>query len=265
MPGAAQRAALTRDLRRSTMGRDARKQDLAGRRRRPVTRSRRPAAMIGIGLVSIAAAGAAIGGAASAAVPEFPNNLVVFPNRDFVTVEGYQDHIGETALLEVTRGRTGHRLRRGGRRGGRRRVRGQPPRRRLLGRRHDLQVTPDIQPGDKVPHLVRRPAGRRHDRPGRLASDVDSDAQRRPRSPSSATSGRRQPRADGAARSSTRTSRTRTSQRRDVRARARRRSRRRARGGYSSNMSSPATTSPPRTSSTPRDRAASRPTAAASA
>ena len=43
--------------------------------------------------------GAAIAGAASAAVPEFPNNLVVFPNRDFVTVEGYQDHIGETALL----------------------------------------------------------------------------------------------------------------------------------------------------------------------
>ena len=119
------------------MGRDARKQDLAGRRRRPVIRSRRPAAMIGIGLVSIAAAGAAIGGAASAAVPAFPNNLVVFPNRDFVTVEGYQDHIGETALLKVTRGRTGHRLGRGGRRGGRRRVRGQPPRRRLLGRRHE--------------------------------------------------------------------------------------------------------------------------------
>ncbi len=60
------------------MGRDARKQDLAGGRRRPVIR-RRPAAMIGIGLVSIAAAGAAIGGAASAAVPEFPNNLAGVP------------------------------------------------------------------------------------------------------------------------------------------------------------------------------------------
>jgi Fibronectin type III domain/Chitobiase/beta-hexosaminidase C-terminal domain len=40
---------------------------------------------------------------ASAAVPSFPNNLVVFPNRDFVTVEGYQDHIGQTATVTVTR------------------------------------------------------------------------------------------------------------------------------------------------------------------
>jgi hypothetical protein len=43
---------------------------------------------------------------ASAAVPTFPNNVVVFPDRDFVTIEGYQDHIGDTALVEVTRGGT---------------------------------------------------------------------------------------------------------------------------------------------------------------
>ena len=42
-------------------------------------------------------------GSASAAVPTFPNNVVVFPNRDFVSVEGYAEHGGETALLEVTR------------------------------------------------------------------------------------------------------------------------------------------------------------------
>lgn len=41
---------------------------------------------------------------ASAAVPAFPDNIVVFPNRDFVTIEGYQDHIGETATVEVRRG-----------------------------------------------------------------------------------------------------------------------------------------------------------------
>lgn len=40
---------------------------------------------------------------ASAAVPTFPNNVVVFPDRDFVSVEGYADHAGETATLEVTR------------------------------------------------------------------------------------------------------------------------------------------------------------------
>jgi hypothetical protein len=40
---------------------------------------------------------------ASAVVPTFPDNLVVFPDRDFVSVEGYADHRGETATVEVTR------------------------------------------------------------------------------------------------------------------------------------------------------------------
>ncbi|WP_104044849.1 chitobiase/beta-hexosaminidase C-terminal domain-containing protein [Arthrobacter sp. ZGTC412] len=41
---------------------------------------------------------------ANAAVPEFPNNVVVFPDRDFVTIEGYQERIGQTATVEVKRG-----------------------------------------------------------------------------------------------------------------------------------------------------------------
>lgn len=45
--------------------------------------------------------------AASAAVPTFPDNIVVFPDRDFVTIEGYQDHIGETATVEVSRAGAG--------------------------------------------------------------------------------------------------------------------------------------------------------------
>lgn len=40
---------------------------------------------------------------AAAAVPTFPDNLLVFPDRDFVSVEGYADHAGQIALLEVTR------------------------------------------------------------------------------------------------------------------------------------------------------------------
>ncbi|MFC5931928.1 hypothetical protein D6T64_02155 [Cryobacterium melibiosiphilum] len=44
---------------------------------------------------------------ASAAVPTFPNNIVVFPDRDFITIEGYQDRIGQTATVEVTRPGTG--------------------------------------------------------------------------------------------------------------------------------------------------------------
>jgi hypothetical protein len=41
--------------------------------------------------------------AASAAVPAFPDNIVVFPDRDFVSIEGYEGHAGETATLEVKR------------------------------------------------------------------------------------------------------------------------------------------------------------------
>src|SRR6478672_13724002 len=44
---------------------------------------------------------------ATAAVPVFPNNVVVFPDRDFVSVEGYAEHAGETATIEVTRPGTG--------------------------------------------------------------------------------------------------------------------------------------------------------------
>lgn len=45
--------------------------------------------------------------AANAAVPIFPNNLVVFPDRDFLTIEGYQDKVGQTATVEVNRAGAG--------------------------------------------------------------------------------------------------------------------------------------------------------------
>src|SRR4051812_32988964 len=38
------------------------------------------------------------------AVPSFPDNIVVFPDRDFVSVEGYEAHAGETARIDVIRG-----------------------------------------------------------------------------------------------------------------------------------------------------------------
>ena len=83
-------------------------------------------------------------------MPEFPNNLVVFPNRDFVTVEGYQDHIGETALLKVTR--AGQVI------GSAEAVVAEGdvafevnhPGGACWGAGTNLQVTPDIKAGDKV-------------------------------------------------------------------------------------------------------------------
>ena len=68
-------------------------------RRRRVRASIGAAAALGLALTPLAL----FAGAASAAVPEFPNNVVVFPNRDFVSLEGYSEHAGETALVEVTR------------------------------------------------------------------------------------------------------------------------------------------------------------------
>jgi len=66
-----------------------------------ITRARIAALAVGV------AASATVGGVvASAAVPAFPDNVVVFPDRDFVTIEGYQDHIGEQATVTVMRGGT---------------------------------------------------------------------------------------------------------------------------------------------------------------
>jgi hypothetical protein len=74
----------------------------AARRRGRRLLSRRVTAAL---VASIAAGGVATASlVADAAVPNFPDNIVVFPDRDFVSVEGYQNHVGETALLEVTRG-----------------------------------------------------------------------------------------------------------------------------------------------------------------
>src|SRR4051794_9444505 len=67
----------------------------------PTPKRRRLAvALVGAALAATAALGAV---GASAAPPAFPNNVVVFPDRDFITIEGYQNHIGEEGLVEITR------------------------------------------------------------------------------------------------------------------------------------------------------------------
>jgi hypothetical protein len=74
------------------------------RAERPLRSSRTGRALLAGGLaVATATGGVLVAQTASAAVPSFPDNVVVFPDRDFVTIEGYQDHVGQTALVEVTR------------------------------------------------------------------------------------------------------------------------------------------------------------------
>ena len=77
--------------------------DRTGDRRRRVRRT------VGIGAVlGVATAGLVVTApAAFAAVPAFPDNVVVFPDRDFVSVEGYERYAGETATLQVTRADVG--------------------------------------------------------------------------------------------------------------------------------------------------------------
>ena len=55
------------------------------------------------GAMGIVSPGALGMGVAQGAVPSFPDNIVVFPDRELVTIEGYQDHLGETAIVEVKR------------------------------------------------------------------------------------------------------------------------------------------------------------------
>jgi hypothetical protein len=116
--------------------------------RRRLTK-RAGAAALG-GVAALATTGAIV---TSAAVPSFPDNIVIFPNRDMVVAEGFQDRIGELATVEVRRNGTvvgstqaefaesddaafevNHP---GGACWG-------------VGAAGNLQVTPDIQPGDVV-------------------------------------------------------------------------------------------------------------------
>ncbi len=101
-------------------------------------------------------AGIAATGAASTAIvaqadpPAFPNNVVVFPDRDFVTIEGYQTHIGEEALVEVTRAGQVIGSAKGTVEEGDVAFEINHPGGYCWGAGTGLNVTPDIRPGDKV-------------------------------------------------------------------------------------------------------------------
>jgi hypothetical protein len=106
------------------------------------------AALVGVVAVSLCATSLVAAGGASAAVPAFPDNVVVFPDRDFITVEGYQGHIGETATVEVTRGGQVVGSAQGVVAAGDVAFEINHPGGYCWGAGTGLKVTPDIQPGD---------------------------------------------------------------------------------------------------------------------
>ena len=71
----------------------------------PPTGGRRRRVLAGLTAATLIATTATVlaAGTAFAAVPTAPDNLLVFPNRDFITIEGYQSHKGEVATIELTR------------------------------------------------------------------------------------------------------------------------------------------------------------------
>ena len=64
------------------------------------------ALLVGVPTILVGVAAPA-GAAGSAPVPTFPDNLNIFPDRDFVSVDGYSEHAGEMATVTVTRPGTG--------------------------------------------------------------------------------------------------------------------------------------------------------------
>jgi hypothetical protein len=99
---------------------------------------------------AIATGATAAGFVADAAVPSFPNNVVVFPDRDFVTIEGYQSHIGEVGLVEVMRDGKVIGSAKGTVEEGDVAFEINHPGGYCWGAGTGLDVTPDIRPGDKV-------------------------------------------------------------------------------------------------------------------
>lgn len=103
-------------------------------------------ALAGTGLTALVVTA----GPAAAAVPAFPDNIIVFPERDYVSVEGYQSHVGETATLTVTRGGSVVGAAKGTIQAGDVALDVNHPGGVCWGAGTNLAVTPDIRAGDVV-------------------------------------------------------------------------------------------------------------------
>src|SRR3954454_17866757 len=121
---------------------------MARGRRGPRWLNRRVTATLAVALSAAGLGGAAL--VANAAPAAFPNNVVVFPDRDFVTIEGYQSHIGEVGLVEVTRDGKVIGSAKGTVEEGDVAFEINHPGGYCWGAGTGLNVTPDIRPGDKV-------------------------------------------------------------------------------------------------------------------
>ena len=73
----------------------------------PPTGGRRRRVLAGLTAAALAAGtGVLLPGIASAAVPVFPDNITIFPDRDFVSIDGFVGNAGKPITIEVVRGGT---------------------------------------------------------------------------------------------------------------------------------------------------------------
>ncbi|KAI8917618.1 hypothetical protein DFJ77DRAFT_312140 [Powellomyces hirtus] len=87
---------------------------------------------------------------ARAALPVAPSNLIAFPDRDFVTIEGFAERVGQKMLLEVFRGTTVVGSALGTVSGTDVAFEINHPGGVCWGEGTGLKVTPDIIPGDRI-------------------------------------------------------------------------------------------------------------------
>ena len=111
---------------------------------------RRGAVVAGFVASGLISASVVVPGVAAAAVPAAPDNLLVFVNRDFITVEGYQNHVGDTGTVQVLRGTQVIGSAQGVVEAGDVAFEVNHPGGYCWGAGTGLNVTPDIKPGDKV-------------------------------------------------------------------------------------------------------------------
>ncbi|MFD5639870.1 fibronectin type III domain-containing protein [Streptomyces sp. NPDC127077] len=94
---------------------------------------------------------------AHAAVPAFPDNITIFPDRDFVSIDGFSEHAGEQVTIEVQRphvgligSATGTMASASSISAGNPAIEVNHPGGLCWGAGGGLQVTPDIRTGDVV-------------------------------------------------------------------------------------------------------------------
>ncbi|MFJ9587206.1 hypothetical protein [Streptomyces acidicola] len=57
----------------------------------------------GVAMAVVALSASVVPGTAQAAVPVFPDNITIFPDRDYVSIDGFSAHAGQEVTVEVQR------------------------------------------------------------------------------------------------------------------------------------------------------------------